>query len=80
LPKTLDFMELVIPKAKSMLTTRELATILAALTFWSEEIISNGDDFARPYLESVDMVGFEPLTTDEIEGLSERLRKSQFSS
>jgi hypothetical protein len=65
--------------ANFMLTTGELATILAALTFWSEEIISNGNDFARPYLESVDMAGLEPLTTDDTERPSERLRKSHLS-
>ncbi len=37
-----------------MFDTRELATILAALLFWSEEISPNENDTARHYLKSVD--------------------------
>ena len=58
-----------------MFDTRELATILAALQFWSEEIIHTGNEAARHYLKSVKMTGIEPLTVREIGRLSARLRK-----
>ena len=57
-----------------MLTLRELATTLAALIFWKEEITQNGHRVARPYLKSAGMTGVKPLTGDEIERLSDRLR------
>lgn len=59
-----------------MFDMRELATILAALLFWSEEISPSGNDTARHYLESVKMTGIEPLTIPEIQRLSRRLRRS----
>jgi len=59
-----------------MLDTRELATTLAALLFWSEEISPSGHDTARHYLKSVRMVGVEPLTVPEIKRLSARLRRA----
>lgn len=62
-----------------MLDTRELATILAALLFWSEEISPSGNDTARHYLKSVKMVGIEPLSVREIQRLSARLRRSHKS-
>ncbi len=57
-----------------MLTLRELATTLAALRFWREEITQSGDFSARPYLKGVGMPGVQPLTTEEIERLSAKLR------
>lgn len=51
-----------------MFDTRELATILAALLFWSEEISPSGNDTARHYLKSVKMTGIEPLTVLENKG------------
>jgi hypothetical protein len=62
-----------------MFDTRELATILVALLFWSEEISSSGNDTARHYLKSVKMTGIEPLNVGEIRGLSARLRRSYHS-
>jgi hypothetical protein len=62
-----------------MFDTRELATILAALLFWSEEISPSGNDTARHYLKSVKMTGVEPLTVVEIRRLSARLRRSHRS-
>jgi hypothetical protein len=53
---------------------RELATLLAALLFWSEENAPNHYT-ADCYLKSVRMTGVEPLTVDEIKQLSQRLRK-----
>jgi hypothetical protein len=58
-----------------MLNTRELATILAALLFWREEIATTTKDVAQNYFQSVRMGGVEPLTIDEIKQLSRRLRK-----
>lgn len=57
-----------------MLTLRELATILAALAFWKDEITQSGEFSARPYLKLVGMPDVQPLTTDEIERLSVKLR------
>ncbi len=58
-----------------MFDTRELATILAALLFWSEEIAPSGNNIARHYLKSVGMTGVEPLTLVEIKKLRIRLRR-----
>jgi len=57
-----------------MITLRELATTLAALMYWKEEITQGSNRIARPYLKSVGMAGVKPLTIDEIEQLSARLR------
>ena len=62
-----------------MFDQRELATILAALLFWSEEITPSGNDTASHYLKSVKMPGVEPLTVHEIRRLSARLRRSHRS-
>lgn len=59
-----------------MFDTRELATILAALLFWSEEISPSRNDTARHYLKPVRMTVIEPLTVLEIQSLSTRLRRS----
>jgi hypothetical protein len=58
-----------------MLNARELATILAALLFWREEIATANKDVSQNYFQSVRMGGVEPLTIDEIKQLSRRLRK-----
>jgi hypothetical protein len=57
-----------------MITLRELATTLAALSFWRDEIAQDGNRSAHHYLKSVGMSGVKPLTPDEIERLSEKLR------
>lgn len=59
-----------------MFDTRELATILAALLFWSEEIAPSENNTARHYLESVKMSDVEPLNVREIQRLAARLRRS----
>lgn len=59
-----------------MFDVRELATVLAALLFWSEEIAPSGNDTARHYFKSVKMLGVEPLTVPEIRRLMARLRWS----
>lgn len=58
-----------------MLTQRELATTLAALTFWKDEIIQSGDFSARPYLKLIGMPNAQPLTAAEIDQLSGKLRR-----
>ncbi len=57
-----------------MITSRELATTLAALMFWKEEIAQSGNQSAGPYIKSVGMAGIQPLDADEIEQLSTKLR------
>ena len=57
-----------------MITLRELATTLAALVYWREEITQSGNRSARPYLKAVGMTDVKPLTAEEIERLSARLR------
>ena len=59
-----------------MLDTRELATVLAALLFWRDEICPFGNDIAQHYMKSVRMAGIEPLNSTEIKRLSARLRRS----
>ena len=54
---------------------RELATVLAALLYWREGNVPHGREIQRPYLEAVGMVHSDPLTDDELEQLSERLRR-----
>jgi hypothetical protein len=58
-----------------MLTQRELATTLAALTFWKDEITQSGDCSARPYLKLVGMQNVQPLTVEEIDELAAKLRR-----
>ena len=57
-----------------MITLRELATLLAALAFWRDEITQSGDFSARPYLKTVGMDGVQPLNATEIDQLSAKLR------
>lgn len=54
------------------LTHRERATILAALRFWREEMLPNGEDVIWPYFEEP---GDDPLTEPELELLCRRLRQ-----
>ena len=58
-----------------MFTLRELATILAALRFWQEEMCPHGHGIMRPYFEAVEMPGVVPLSAEELDRLSERLRR-----
>ena len=64
----------MISECITMITLRELATTLAALMFWREEIAQSGNRSAGPYLKAIGMPGIKPLTTDEVEQLSARLR------
>ncbi len=55
---------------------QEGATLLAALNFWSEEIVPYSEDFARPHLEAVGCGEQMPLAKSEIQELMKRIRKS----
>jgi hypothetical protein len=57
-----------------MLTSREAATILAALLYWREEMCPHGPAIMRPYFKHFQLNRIKPLTVDEIEQLCLRLR------
>ena len=57
-----------------MFDPRELATILAALLFWKEEMCPHPPEVMRPYFESLELAPPEPLSAAEIARLSARLR------
>lgn len=61
------------------ITLRELATLLAALALWKDEITQSGDFSARPYLKTVVMGGVTPLSATEIDQLSAKLRSLSVS-
>lgn len=50
------------------LTDRELATVLAALRYWQQDLAENPDGPISEHFES-----HSPLTSDEIDALCERL-------
>ena len=56
-----------------MLDARELATLLAALLFWQEEIAPHEPQIAQPYLASVGFPNTPPLSAAEIDRLAEKL-------
>ena len=51
------------------LSERELATVLAALRYWQQDLVANDEDPISP--DHFDQV--TPLTADEIDDLCERL-------
>ena len=55
------------------LTDRELATVLAALLFWREEMCPHDPAMMQPYFETVGLPGIEPLSAGDIIALSERM-------
>lgn len=57
-----------------MFTTREMATLLAALQFWRDEITQSSGFAARPYLKLVGMQEVRPLEAMEINHLAAKLR------
>jgi hypothetical protein len=52
------------------LTEREIATILAALLFWREEMCPHDSAITQPYFETVGLPSIAPLSADEIVLLS----------
>lgn len=61
-------------EASLNLSDRELATILAALLFWREEMCPHDPAVMRPYFEAIGRPDIEPLSADDVVALSERLR------
>lgn len=57
-----------------MLTVRETATILAALTYWREELSPHGRTIMRPYFHTIGCDRFTPLNRAEIDRLALRLK------
>ena len=58
-----------------MFNSRELATLLAALLFWREEITPHSTAIAMPYFASLELPPIEPLSHHEIESLMQRLKR-----
>ena len=56
-----------------MLTSRELATVLAALRHWQQQLPREGVAFADGFPHFSDET---PLSVDEIDALCERLNQS----
>ncbi len=54
------------------LTPKELATVLAALRYWQQDLNANDEP---PISEHFEDAGVEPLDTDEIDDLCERLNQ-----
>lgn len=57
-------------------TQREIATVLAALTYWREEMCPHDRAVMRPYFQAVGFPRAQPLSAEEIVRLSERLRSA----
>jgi hypothetical protein len=56
-----------------MFNTREVATILAALHYWREEMIPHGPSIMRPYFKIIGFPRARPLSAEEVFALSQRL-------
>lgn len=59
-----------------MFNRRETATILAALSYWREEITPHGRSIARPYLRHFGLESVVPLSDAAIRRLCRRLQRS----
>ena len=57
-----------------MLSSRETATVLAALQFWRQEMCPHGRAVMRPYFADFGLEKVKPLTVKEIGQLMDRLR------
>lgn len=57
-----------------MFTIRELATLLAALQYWREEMSPHGRTIMRPYFAEVGFDNVTPLNVRELARLMQRLR------
>jgi hypothetical protein len=53
------------------LTDHEMATVLAALRYWQQDLAENED--ARPMIPDHFEEGISPLTVEEIDDLCEKL-------
>ena len=62
-----------------MLTQRELATLLAALRYWREEMSPHGRAIMAPYFRQLRLGRVRPLHTGEIARLERKLQ-AQFQA
>lgn len=58
-----------------MFSRREVATLLAALTYWREEMCPHGRAIMRPYFRAVGYDQVTPLNRTEIVRLSIQLQR-----
>jgi len=74
-----DFASAPPPPIKSDIVTtcsrRELATLLAALHYWSDEMARQKPAIQKPYFKAIGFPKARPLALDAIAKLSHRLRK-----
>ena len=56
---------------------RELCTLLAALSYWRDEMLPHGRHIMRPYFRDLGFPKVTPLNRPELERLERRL-KDQF--
>lgn len=57
-----------------MLTKRELATLMAALCYWREEMSPHGRAIMTPYFRQLRIGRVRPLNTGELNILERKLR------
>ena len=58
-----------------MLSSRETATVLAALQFWRQEMCPHGRAVMQPYFADFGLEKMRPLNLREIGQLMDRLRR-----
>lgn len=58
-----------------MFSVREIASLSAALTFWSEEMLPHGRAIMEPYFRQLRVGRTTPLNRREIGRLQQRLRR-----
>ena len=58
-----------------MLSSRETATVLAALQFWRQEMCPHGRAVMLPYVADFGLEQVKPLNVKEIGRLMDRLRR-----
>ena len=58
-----------------MLSSRERATVLAALQFWRQEMFPHGRAVMQPYFADFGLEKVKPLNLKEIGRLMDRLRR-----
>lgn len=59
------------PEESPLFTRDELATLVAALRFWRDEMLPQDPDLVEPYFDGL---GADPLPDDQIDPLLDRLR------
>lgn len=66
--------------SRVMLSQREIGTLLAALLYWSEEMLPSGRPIMQPYFRDLGLRRMTPLNRRELARLSSRLRALLSSS